>query len=133
MNTADDAAQALEDFANGPAFDAADNVAKAFELAGDRIAASLERAARSGELSFNSLAESVTRDLARLAITELFTAPLQDAISGLGKSISGGLSKPSVNVNMSVSGAADAQSFTKSQSQISSALARAVADGQRFI
>jgi len=133
MNSPDDAAKALEDFANGPAIETADDVAKAFEFAGERISSALERAARSGELSFNSLAESVTRDLARLAVTELFTAPLQQAIGGLGKAIKGASAKPSINVNMSVSGVSDAQSFTKSQSQISSALARAVADGQRYI
>jgi len=133
MNTAEDAARALDDFADGPGLDAADDIAKAFELAGDRITHALERAARSGEFSFNALAESVTRDLARLAITELFTNPLQDALSGLGKAVTGSLSKPSVNVNMTVSGVSDAQSFTKSQGQISTALARAVADGQRYI
>jgi len=133
MNSPDDAARALEDFANGSAIDAADDVAKAFEFAGERISAALERAARSGEFSFNSLAQSVTRDLARLAVTELFTAPLQQAIGGLGKAITGSGSKPSVNVNMTVSGVSDAQSFTKSQGQISSTLARAVAEGQRFI
>jgi len=100
MNSPDDAAKALEDFANGPAID---------------------------------LAESVTRDLARLAVTELFTAPLQQAIGGLGKAITGASAKPSVNVNMNVSGVSNAQSFTKSQGQISNALARAVADGQRYI
>lgn len=133
MNSTDDAAKALEDFAQGPAIDAADDVAKAFEFAGERISLALERAARKGEFSFNALAESVTRDLARLAITELFTAPLQQAIGGLGKAISSASSKPAINVNMSVSGISDTQSFTKSQGQISSALARAVADGQRFI
>jgi len=133
MNSSDDAAQALQDFANGPAITAADDVAKAFEFAGERISLALERAAKSGELSFSSLAESVARDLARIAITELFTAPLQQAIGGLGQAITGAASKPSVNVNMSVSGVTDAQSFTKSQGQISSAVARAVADGQRYI
>ena len=133
MNSPDDAANALEDFANGPSIEAADDVAKAFEFAGERISFALDRAARSGEFSFNSLAESVTRDLARLAITELFAAPLQQAIGGLGQAISGASVKPSVTVNMSVSGVTDAQSFTKSQGQISSAIARAAADGQRYI
>ena len=133
MNTAEEAARALDNFAEGPALDAAEDIAKAFEIAGDRISLALERAARSGEFSFNSLAESVTRDLARLAITELFTNPLQDAISGFGKAVAGSVGKPSVNVNMNVSGVSDAQSFTKSQGQISSALARAVTDGQRYI
>lgn len=133
MNSPNKAAKALDDFANGPALEAADDVAKAFEFAGERISLALDRAAKSGELSFSAMAETVTRDLARLAITELFTAPLQDAIGGLGKAITSSGAKPSVNVNMSVSGVSDAQSFTKSQGQISGAIARAVADGQRYI
>lgn len=133
MPSSDEAAKALEDFANGPALDTADDMAKAFEAAGERISTALERAARSGEVSFNSLAQSVARDLASFAITELFTAPLQQAISGLGKAVTGSSAKPSVNVNMTVSGVSDARSFAKSQAQISSTLARAVADGQRYI
>ena len=133
MNSPDDAAKALDNFANGPAIEAADDVAKAFEFAGERISLALERAARSGEFSFNSLAESISRDLARIAINELFTAPLEQVIGGIGKAITGAAAKPSVNVNMSVSGVTDAQGFVKSQGQISSAIARAVADGQRYI
>jgi len=133
MNSPDDAAKALDNFANGPAIEAADDVAKAFEFAGERISLALERAARSGEFSFSSLAESISRDLARIAINELFTAPLEQVIGGIGKAITGAAAKPSVNVNMSVSGVTDVQSFAKSQGQISSAIARAVADGQRYI
>ena len=69
MNTIDEAAQALEGFANGPGADAANALADVFEQAGERIASSLERAATSGELSFNTLAESVLSDLARIAVT----------------------------------------------------------------
>jgi len=79
MNT-NDAADALQDFADGAAIDAAEDMAKAFELAGDRISSALDRAAKSGEFSFSNLAQSITRDLAGLAITELFTNPLQQAI-----------------------------------------------------
>jgi len=136
MTPKNEAADALQDFADGPAIDSAEAVAQAFELAGERISTALDRAAKSGEFSFNSLAESITRDLAKLAITELFTNPLQQAISGLGSSIgqslSGGGSKPAVNVNMTVSGVSSPDSFKRSQGQISASLARAVADGQRF-
>ena len=132
MNSEEKAAEALQDFADGPAFDAAENVAKAFELAGDRIAKALGSAAQSGELSFSSLAESLTRDLAGLAISELITSPLQQAIGGLGDAILGGGQSSSVNVNMNVSGVSNADSFTRSQGQISASLARAVSSGQRF-
>jgi len=73
MNTIDEAAQALEGFANGPGAEAANALADVFEQAGDRIARSFERAASSGELSFNALAESVLSDLASIAVTELIT------------------------------------------------------------
>ena len=132
MISEDKAANALEDFADGPAIDLADNMAKAFELAGNRISKALTSAAQSGELSFSSLAESVTRDLAGLAISELITSPLQQAIGGLGDAILGGGQKSSVNVNMNLSGVTSADSFARSQNQISASLARAVSDGQRF-
>lgn len=148
MNPTDEAAKALENFASGPALAAADETAKLFEAAGERIAKSLENAARRGELSFNSLAENVARDLARLAVAELITSPLQNAVSGLGTALLGGLSgaaagsgnrgvngggKPPVTVNMTVSGVSDPASFARSQNQISSTLARAVSAGQRYI
>ena len=134
--TTDDAAQALQNFADGDAIESAENIARAFELAGERISSSLERAAKSGALSFHTLAESITRDLAKLAVTELFTNTLEQAIGGLGQSLgaslTGGFQKPAVNVNMTVSGVGNPDSFKKSQGQISAQLARAVADGQRF-
>ena len=58
MDDFDDSARALQSFADGPAFDVADDLARAFEAAGDRISTALERAARSGEFSFNDLASS---------------------------------------------------------------------------
>ncbi len=132
MKPETEAARALQDFADGPALAAADDVAKAFEFAGERIAIALDRAARSGEISFNSLAESVAKDLARIAISDLIFAPLEKAIGSLGQAPQGG-GKSSVTVNMNISGAANAGSFTRSQGQISASLARAVAAGQRFI
>lgn len=138
MNATDDAAKAVEDFSNGPAVAAADQTAKLFEAAGERIAGALEDAARSGELSFNSLAESVARDLARMAVSEFITSPLQGALGSFGGSLagnlfSGGAAKPPVTVNMTVSGVTDPASFSRSQNQISTTLARAVSAGQRYI
>jgi len=46
----------------------AEGLSAAFEVAGDRIAGALDRAARTGEISFSQMAESVARDLARLAV-----------------------------------------------------------------
>jgi len=108
---------------------AADATAKAFELAGDRIAKALSKAATSGELSFNALAESVTRDLAKMAIEDLLLGPLQSALGGGGN---GSSQSRNPNITMNLNGVSDARSFQRSQGQISAALARAVNDGQRF-
>lgn len=138
MNETEEAAQragdALTDFAQGPASQAAENAAQAFELAGNRIANALERAALSGEFSFNRLAASITSDLASLAIQELLLDPLQAALGGSGGlgSSSAGQSLNPVSVVMNISGVNDASSFQKSQGQISASLARAVAQGQKF-
>lgn len=130
----EEAARHLEDFARGPVVDTAEATARAFEQAGARIALALGNAARSGELSFNALAESLTQDLARLAINELITAPLQSLFSpGAGSgSVNKAAGRPTT-INMNISGVTDAGSFTRSQSQISASLARAVRDGQRYI
>ena len=139
MTPTDEAARAVTDFANGPALVAADETAKLFEAAGERIADALETAARSGELSFNAMAESVARDLARLAVSELISTPLENIIGSIGGQITGaafggssGAQKPPVTVNMNVSGVSDPSAFARSQSQISTSLARAVTAGQRF-
>jgi len=137
MNETEQAAEragdALVDFAQGPASQAADLAAEAFEQAGNRIANALERAALSGELDFRQLAASITNDLASLAIQELLLNPLQAAISGGLGGASAGQGLNPVNVVMNISGVSDASGFAKSQSQISASLARAVAQGQRFI
>lgn len=111
---------------------AADITAKAFEEAGDRIAAALSKAATSGEFSFRSLAQSVTQDLAKLAIEDLIIGPLQSVLTGAIGGGSGGGGRPS-NITLNLNGVADARSFQRSQGQISATLARAVTDGQRFI
>jgi len=138
MPPQDDAARAVLDFASGPAIDAADDISQAFELAGERIAIALTRAAQSGEFSFNSLAETVAQDLARIAITDILISPLQNAIGSLGQSRANQSNRAvassgnPVIVNMTVNGASDSQSFKRSQGQISSAITRAVISGQRY-
>lgn len=140
MDDLDNSVNALEDFANNGGIEGAENVARAFELAGDRISGALTRAARTGELSFNSLAESVARDLARLAVDQFITGPLEQLVGGIGGALSGALggaiggsggggAKPSVTVNMNVSGAASS-GFRASQGQMASKLAQAVQRGQ---
>lgn len=127
------AEKALSDFAEGPAKDAAELAAQSFEQAGERIAQALERAARSGEFSFRDMAAAITRDLAALAIQELILEPLQAALSGGGKSGGSSQQQNPLNIVMNITGVSDAGSFQKSQGQISASLARAVAQGQKFI
>ena len=91
MDELETSASALESFAASGGAEAAENVARAFELAGDRISGALTRAARTGELSFNSLAESVAQDLARLAVDQFITGPLEQLVGGIGGAVSGAL------------------------------------------
>ncbi len=133
MDETEHAAKALDEFVKGPAMEAADEVARAFEIAGDRIAKSLEQAAIRGEFSFSGLAESVSRDLARLAINELVAAPLEAAFGNLGSKLLGGSSqsaKPPVIVNMTVNGGGASADIKQSEGQIAARLAQAVARGQ---
>ena len=127
------AEKALTDFAEGPAKDAAELAAQSFEQAGERIAQALERAARTGEFSFRDMAAAISRDLAALAIQELILEPLQAALSGGAKSGGSAQSQNPVNIVMNITGVSDANGFQKSQGQISASLARAVAQGQKFI
>ncbi len=65
------ASRALGELANGPARQAADALAQAFGEAGERISLSLGQAAKSGELDFQKMAESILRDIARVAAEAL--------------------------------------------------------------
>ena len=133
MNEFENTVDALESFATGPAFDAADGLAKAFEVAGDRISAALEGAANRGELSFNALASSVAQDLTRLAVDQFITGPITDVLSNAIGSVTGGNSSRNTTVNLNVAGMSNSQGLQQSQGQISAAVARAVASGQRYI
>ena len=129
MTDTESVAKALDAFDASPVIQDASAIADAFDAAGARIAQSLEQAAQRGELSFNSLAESVLNDLARLAINELVEAPLNALVDSIGNSLTG-LGGVSTTVNLNLSGASDADSFRRSQGQIAGSLARAVSQGQ---
>lgn len=129
----------FDDFSDTGAEQAANAAAQAFEIAGARIEQTLTRAAKTGELSFSDMAESILRDLAKLAVTNLITDPLQGAVSAGVQSVFGGAqgsplsgAGSPMSITLNVSGVSDAAGFNKSQGQISAALARAVSDGQRF-
>ena len=136
MTQIDSGAGALEDFAARDAADGADLAAKAFEAAGRRIEAALVKAAKTGELSFHDMAEAILKDLARIAIQQVLTGPLETALGGLGQGGSSGLApsaQGAMNITLNLSGVSDAGSFSRSQGQISAALARAVSEGQRYL
>lgn len=67
----DGAARALNDLASGPGRQAADALTEAFGQASESISLSLGRAARNGELDFQKMAESILRDIARVAAEAL--------------------------------------------------------------
>lgn len=124
------AADAIATLDTDGAFRNADEIAEAFEAAGVRIARSLEDAAKSGELSFNSLADSVLKDLAKLAGGALIEAPLNALVDGLTKSLGAGAGS-GTTVNMNISGTSDPGGFRRSEGQIAANLARAVSLGRR--
>jgi hypothetical protein len=71
-NTLADAGNALLSLAEGPGAAAARALEAAFAEAGASIEASLAKAAERGQLDFSDMAESIARDLARLAASSLF-------------------------------------------------------------
>lgn len=133
MTQINDAAAALENFASGPGADAANSLVDVFEQAGERIAGSLERAAQSGELSFSSMAESVLNDLARIAVNELITTPLQAGVASLTSTLASsevGQSAPvTINLNMTQP-VGKSTASQPSGAQIASQVAQAVARAQ---
>ena len=133
LNKASNQAEATFDLTE--AEQSAEGLSAAFEMAGDRIARSLEGAARRGEFSFSQMAESVARDLARLAVQDLITEPLEGVFSKLTSSIFGQAtaSKSSpVNVTMNVSGVSSVGDFKKSETQLAAGLMPAVSQGQKL-
>lgn len=135
MNETKDAAQAVSNFDVGATSRAADEMAQTFEIAGNRIAEALQNAAQAGEFSFSQMTESIARDLARLAVQELVTAPLEGVFSNLISSFSNtpSTSQSPMNVTLNVSGVNSVGAFKKSETQISAGLARAISQGRKLI
>ncbi len=130
------AARAVSDFDIEGAGDAAKDMAEVFEQAGNRISNALERAAKTGEFSFSNMAESITRDLARLAVRELISDPLQTVFTSALQAASGqgaSLKSPPVNVTMNVSGISNVADFQKSETQLAAGLSRAINQGRKLL
>ena len=118
------AGDALLALAEGPGRAAADALEDAFGQAGARIEQALGRAARSGELNFERMAEAILRDLARVAAEAVLT------MAGIGAQAG---TAQSVTLNMNVGAGAGAQDVLANKGAIKAALARAAAEGGRFI
>ena len=130
------AAEAVSNFDIEGAADAANDMAQAFEQAADRISNALERAARRGEFSFSNMAESITRDLARLAVQELISEPLNSLFSSALGAVAGQDSSAKstpINVTMNVSGVSSTTEFKKSETQLAAGLSRAINQGRKLL
>lgn len=126
-----EAGAALSAFARGPAQEAADAMAGAFEKSGERIARALGQAAISGEDSFRKLAKTILEELAKIAINQFLpgmSAPSAGA-SLFSAPVASGNAPMTVNFNLGAG--ADAESIRRNQSQIAAQVARAAAYGSR--
>ena len=118
LNAAGDALRVL---AEGPGLQAAEALETAFGEAGANIEAALGEAARAGELNFERMAESILRDLARVAAESLAT------MTGLSP-----VGRQAVNLNMNFAPGTDERGMLHSQGAVTALLARMVAGGGRF-
>jgi hypothetical protein len=152
------ASAALQDFAQGPARRAADDIGVSFERAGQRIARAMSAAATGGENAFKRMAKVVLEELAKLALDRILTTgnsktPFFGAKAAGGSVNAGGaylvgergpemfvprqagaIAQPmggAVNVHFHLGGGADAAAIARHQGQIAAAIARAVAYGRR--
>ncbi len=115
------AGDALKALAYGPGKVAADTLSQAFDGAGARIESALSRAARSGELDFQRMAEAVLGDLARIAAEALI--------------LSGNRAQGAAGVNLTLNfpNGADRREAAASGQVIAATLARLAASGGRFL
>ncbi|MBR9806552.1 MAG: hypothetical protein GYB49_04935 [Alphaproteobacteria bacterium] len=116
------AGDALQALAEGPGMQAAEALEAAFGRAGQSIETALGQAARSGELNFERMAESILRDLARVAAESV------TAMAGLNHSAG-----QAVTLNMNYAPGTEEPAGRESQGAMSALLARIVAGGGRFL
>ncbi|HVV32603.1 MAG TPA: phage tail tape measure C-terminal domain-containing protein [Vitreimonas sp.] len=151
------ASAAVQEFANGTAKRAADDVGASFERAGERIVRALGGAANKGESAFAQMAKAILEELAKLALDRFFSGS-GNAIDFFGARAAGGTVNPggaylvgengpelfvprqggdiaaaggAVAIHFHLNGGADANAITRNQGQIAAAIARAVAYGRR--
>jgi len=115
------AGDALQALAEGPGVQAAEALEAAFGRAGQSIETALGQAARSGELNFERMAESILRDLARVATESV--AAMAGLNQGAGQA---------VTLNMNYAPGME-PSGRESEAAMGAMLARLVAGGGRFL
>ena len=115
------AGDALRSLVEGPGVQAAEALEAAFGKAGQSIETALGQAARAGELDFERMAESILKDLARVAAESVV------AMAGAD-----GGAQQAVTLNMNYAPGAE-QSGQSSEASLSALLARIVAGGGRFL
>lgn len=152
------ASAVLQDFAQGPARRAADDIGGSFERAGQRIARAMGSAASGGENAFKRMAKVILEELAKIALQRIFTSgasklPFFGAKAAGGHVNAGGaylvgergpevfvprqggaIAQPgsgAVSVHFHLGNGADAKTIARHQGQIAAAIARAVAYGRR--
>jgi hypothetical protein len=118
---------ALSAFASGPARQAADALSDCFGGAATKIASDLERAAKSGEVSFKRLAKTALEELARIALDDVLKkTDTSDKRGGAFQTAASALT-----VNFHLGAGADSESIRRNQAQIAAQVARAAAYGRR--
>ncbi len=76
-----EAGQQLQEFVQGPAQQAAEQLEKVFARAGSRIGVEMGNAARTGSFSFSKMVESILKDMARLAVKQTIGAVVSSVLN----------------------------------------------------
>lgn len=152
------ASAALQEFAQGPARRAADDIGVSFERAGQRIARAMGAAATGGENAFRRMAKVMLEELAKIALQRFLTSETSKTAFFGAKAAGGAVNRGgaylvgergpelfvprqagtiaqpgggAVNVHFHLPAGADANAVMRHQGQIAAAIARAVAYGRR--
>lgn len=114
------AGEAVGALAEGPGLAAAEALEQAFGRAGQSIEGALSKAARTGELDFERMTQTILADLARIAAEAVVTR------SGLAQA------SQAITLNMSLGQAVGAGQLVGASGEIAKAVAKAAARGGRF-
>ncbi|MHA7856520.1 MAG: phage tail tape measure C-terminal domain-containing protein [Henriciella sp.] len=114
------ASQSLAQFVDGPGLSAAQALEEAFTRAGQNIEQVLKQAARSGELDFQRMTQTILADLARILTEAVLT---QSGLNQVGQTF---------NLNMSFGESAPQNSGFGAAGSVATLVAAAAARGARY-